>query len=129
MKITVDTVVITALISAFSSSGVMSLVIYFLQRRDRKKEKESAQSRMIIALGHDKLVYLSNRYVKRGAITLKEKRNLDYLSEPYFEGGGNGDAKIGCDACEKLPVVSEEVAERMDMKIKRREYGIDEDDE
>ena len=129
MKISIDTVVITALISAFSSSGVMSLVIYFLQSRDRKKEKESAQSRMIIALGHDKLVYLTNKYVKRGAITLKEKRNLDYLSGPYFEGGGNGDARIGCDACGKLPVVSEDVAEGMDMEIKRREYGIDEDEE
>ena len=123
----IDTAILIALISAFSSSGVMSLVIFLLQRRDRKKEKESAQSKMIIALGHDKLVYLTNKYVRRGAITLKEKRNLEYLSDPYFEGGGNGDAKIGCEACEKLPVVSEDCAEDMDTEIKRREYGLEDD--
>lgn len=120
----IDTAILIALISAFSSSGVMSLVIFLLQRRDRKKEKESAQSRMIIALGHDKIVYLTDKYVRRGAITLKEKRNLECLSAPYFEGGGNGDAKIGCEACEKLQVVSEDCAEEMDTEIKRREYDL-----
>ena len=125
MKIQIDVVVITALISAFSSSGVMSLVIYFLQRRDKKKEKESAQSRMIIALGHDKIVYLTDKYVRRGGITFKEKRNLECLVSPYFEGGGNGDAKIGYTACEKLQVVSEDDAEAMDAEIKRREYGLE----
>ena len=124
----VDTAILIALISAFSSSGVMSLVIYLLQRRDRKKEKQSAQSRMIIALGHDKIVYLTDKYVRRGAITLKERRNLDYLTVPYFEGGGNGDAKIGYTACEGLPVVSEECAEDMDAEIKRKEYGFDENE-
>lgn len=123
----VDTAILIALISAFSSSGVMSLVIYVLQRRDRKKEKESAQTRMIIALGHDKIVYLTDKYVKRGGITLKEKRNLEYLAKPYFDGGGNGDAHIGYDACERLQVISEDVAEEMDIEIKRREYGFEEE--
>lgn len=123
----VDTAILIALISAFSSSGVMSLVIFLLQRRDRKKEKESAQSKMIIALGHDKLVYLTDKYVRRGAITLKERRNLEYLSGPYFEGGGNGDAQIGCEACSKLPVVSDDEAETMDAAIKRKEYGLEDE--
>lgn len=125
----IDSAIVIALISAFSSSGVMSLLIYFLQRRDRKKEKESAQSRMIIALGHDKIVYLTDKYVRRGAITLKEKRNLECLVRPYFEGGGNGDAKIGYTACENLQVVSEDDAEALDAAIKRKEYGLDDEDE
>lgn len=123
----IDTAILIALISAFSSSGVMSLVIFLLQRRDRKKEKESAQSRMIIALGHDKIIYLTDKYVRRGAITLKEKKNLKYLGDPYFDGGGNGDAKIGYDACRELPVVSDDAAEEMDMIIKRKEYGFDDE--
>ena len=123
----IDTAILIALISAFSSSGVMSLVIFLLQRRDRKKEKESAQSRMIIALGHDKIVYLTDKYVRRGAITLKERRNLECLTGPYFEGGGNGDAKIGYEDCERLDVVSDEIAEVMDMEIKRKEYGFDDE--
>lgn len=123
----IDTAILIALISAFSSSGVMSLVIFLLQRRDRKKEKESAQSRMIIALGHDRIVYLTDKYVRRGAITLKEKRNLEYLTKPYFDGGGNGDAHIGYDACKQLEVISEDTAEEMDMEIKRKEYGFEDE--
>lgn len=121
-------VLLTALFSSIFGSGFMSFVIFMIQRRDKKKESRSAETEMIIGLGHDKIVYLTDRYVKRGAITLKEKRNLEFLAQPYFKAGGNGDGKIGYDACQKLDVVSEDVAEEMDLMIKRKEYGIDDDE-
>lgn len=118
--------IITVLITALTSSGFMSLIIYLLQRRDRQKEKEaadtSAQTRMLIGLGHDRVIYLTDKFVRRGAITLKEKRNLEYLYAPYRDMGGNGDCKIGYDACQTLPVVSEETAEGMDIELRRKEY-------
>lgn len=121
--------VLTAVITALTSSGVMSLIIYLIQRRDKKREKEeannSAQSRMLLGLGHDRIIYLTDRFVRRGAITLKEKRNLKFLCDPYFDLGGNGDCQIGYDACLKLPVVSDEESEELDAKIKRKEYGIE----
>jgi len=121
-------VVFTALLSAVTSSGVMSLVVYLVQRHDRKKEKEdaknSAQSKMLLGLGHDKIIYLTDKFVRRGGITLKEKRNLKFLCEPYFALGGNGDAKIGNEACDRLPVISDEEADEMDAAIHRREYGL-----
>lgn len=121
--------IITVLITALTSSGFMSLIIYLLQRRDRRKEKEaadtSAQTRMLIGLGHDRVIYLTDRYVRRGSITLKEKRNLEYLYAPYRDMGGNGDCKIGYDACQSLPVVSEEVAEGMDIELRRKEYDYE----
>lgn len=121
--------VLTAVISALSSSGVMSLILYFVQRRDRRKEKEelnkSAQTRILLGLGHDKIIELTDKFVRRGAITLKEKRNLEFLANPYFEAGGNGDAKIGYDACQKLPVISDEDAEVSDILIKKKEYGFE----
>lgn len=120
---------IAVLVTALTSSGFMSLIIYLLQRRDRRKEKEaadtSAQTRMLIGLGHDRLIYLTDKYVRRGAITLKEKRNLKFLYDPYSDMGGNGDCKIGYDACQDLPVVSEEVAEGMDIELRRKEYGYE----
>jgi len=122
----IDVVIVTALISAFSSSGVMSLVIYLLQRRDRRREKEeakeSAQSKMLVALGHDKIIYLSGKYVRRGCITVKEKGNLEMLAQPYFEAGGNGDGKIGYEACQKLKIVSEDEAEKIDIETRRKEF-------
>lgn len=121
--------VLTAVISALSSSGVMSLILYFVQRRDRRKEQEelnkSAQTRILLGLGHDKIIDLTDKFVRRGAITLKEKRNLEFLANPYFEAGGNGDAKIGYDACQKLPVISDEDAEVQDIFIKKKEYGFE----
>jgi hypothetical protein len=122
-------IILTAVISALSSSGVMSVILYLIQRRDREKEKEelnkSVQTRMLLSLGHDKIVYLTDKFVRRGAITLKEKRNLEFLAKPYFEAGGNGDGKIGYEACQKLMVVPEESADFMDIEIKRKEYGFE----
>ena len=122
-------IIFTALLTAFTSSGVMSLVIYLIQRHDRAKEeeklKDSATSRMILGLGHDKIMYLTEKYVRRGAITLKEKRNLKCLYKPYSEIGGNGDCTIGYEACEKLDVVSDEEASEMDASLKRRAYRIE----
>ena len=121
--------IITAVVSALTSSGFVSLVLYFLQRRDKKKEKEesmeSATSKMLLGLGHDRILSITDRLVKRGSITLKEKRNLEYLWKPYNDLGGNGDCKIGYDACQKLPVVSEEAAEELDVQMKLKEYGYE----
>ena len=121
--------IITAVVSALTSSGFVSLVLYFLQRRDKKKEKEesmeSATSKMLLGLGHDRILSITDRLVKRGSITLKEKRNLEYLWKPYNDLGGNGDCKIGYDACQKLPVVSEEAAEELDIQMKLKEYGYE----
>lgn len=122
-------IIFTAVVSALTSSGFMSLLVFLIQRHDKKRERaeanKSAQSRMLLGLGHDKIVYLTDRYVRRGAITLKEKRNLQFLCDPYFDMGGNGDCRIGYDACNKLPVVSDETAEQMDMEIKRKEYQLE----
>lgn len=124
-----DTAIIVAIIAAVSSSGVMSVVLYLMQRRDKMKEKEeadnSAMSRMILGLGHDKILYLTEKYVRRGAISLKEKRNLEMLVQPYFDLGGNGDCKIGYEECNKLHVVSDDDARDMDIEMKRKEYGYE----
>ena len=126
MSAETQVIIITAVISALTSSGFMSLIIYLLQRRDKKKDLEdansSAQTRMLIGLGHDRVISLTDRYVRRGSITLKEKRNLEFLYAPYRDMGGNGDCKIGYDACQELPVVSEEAAEQADIEFRRKEY-------
>ena len=120
--------IITAVITALTSSGFVSLILYFLQRRDRRKEKEdsieSAQAKMLLGLGHDRILSITDRLVKRGAITLKEKRNLEYLWKPYSSLHGNGDCEIGYKACQQLPVVSEEKAEELDNTIRMKEYGF-----
>lgn len=117
--------VIVAVISAITSSSFISLVLYFLQRRDRKRDEEnsyeSAQSRMLLGLGHDRIIALTDHYVRRGGITLKEKRNLEYLYRPYVDLKGNGDCEIGYNACQELSVISDDKAEELDRALTEKE--------
>ena len=70
----------------------------------------------IMGLAHDKLVYLTDKYQERGAITLKEKATLEAIYSPYHEGlGGNGDGKTGYEYAMKLPIVTDIQAREMDI--------------
>lgn len=86
--------------------------------KDRRKY-EQAMGESLMALTHDKLVYLGKTYQKRGAITLAEKNNLTMLYKPYHDGlGGNSDGEGYFNYCMNLPVITEEEANDMDKKIK-----------
>ena len=82
----------------------------------------------IMGLAHDKLVYLTNKYQARGAITLKEKATLEAIYVPYHEGlGGNGDGEQGYLYAMQLPVISDEEALKRDIAIKQKKWGIIDD--
>lgn len=121
--------IVVAVITGVFSSGGTGLIMFLIQRHDKQKEKEeandSAISRAILGLEHDKLLYLTSKFMVRGVITAKEKTNLKYLYEPYKELGGNGDCETGYEECMKLKVVTDEEASHLDRGIKRREYGIE----
>ncbi|MFR8684406.1 MAG: hypothetical protein ACLVFN_13240 [Enterocloster sp.] len=118
------------LVAIIGSNALFTFVQFLITRHDNAKnalsQHEKAQNDMLIGLGHDKLLYLTDKFVQRGGITLKERRNLDYLYKPYHAAGGNGDCQIGYEACEKLPTLSDEEAAALERKMKRREYGIEE---
>lgn len=117
-------------VAVIGSNAIFAFIQFLITRHDNKKtalsKHEQVQNDMIIGLGHDKLLYLTDKFVQRGGVTLKERRNLDYIYKPYRAAGGNGDCQIGYEACEKLPTLSDEEAKVLDRKIKRREYGIEE---
>ena len=118
------------LVAIIGSNALFTFVQFLITRHDNAKnalsQHEKAQNDMLIGLGHDKLLYLTDKFVQRGGITLKERRNLDYLYKPYHAAGGNGDCQIGYEACEKLPTLIDEEAATLERKMKRREYGIEE---
>lgn len=106
---------IIALITALSSSGACSVILYLLQRRDKKKEKPhldmtamkdslDKQSRVLLGIGHDRICYLGGTYIARGWITQDEYENLhDYIYLPYKEIGGDGSADRVMREVDKLP--------------------------
>lgn len=78
---------LTIIASVFASSGFWA---WMQVRRERK----DAKTQMILGLGHDRIIYLCEKYIARGWITSDEYENLQtYLFDPYTKMGGNGTAK------------------------------------
>lgn len=71
----------------------------------------------LIGLSHDKIISLSDKYMERGAITLKEKGTIRSIYEPYQKLGGNGDCHVAYGYINNLPVVSEEKARELDKEL------------
>lgn len=90
--------VVTVVTSVLASSGFWA----FLQRHF---DKNDATKRLLIGIGHDRIMYLGLQYIERGNITADEYENLhDYLYLPYKENGGNGSAARIMNEVERLPI-------------------------
>lgn len=81
---TVIIAIISATAAVFASSGFWA---YITHRRD----KNTAEKKILLGLAHDKLISQSTRYIHRGFISHEEYGELlKNLYEPYKEMGGNG---------------------------------------
>lgn len=91
-------VVVTLICAIFASTGFWALIQKLLDRRDWK-------SKMILGLGHDRIVNLGMQYIKRGYITKDEYEDLHkYLYVPYIKMHGNGSAERIMKEVDKLPI-------------------------
>lgn len=78
--------ILTILCSVIASSGFWAFIT-------KVGEKKDVRTQMLIGLGHDRIVSLGMKYIRRGEITQSEYENLNkYLYEPYKKLGGNGSA-------------------------------------
>lgn len=90
--------VLTIFAAVLASSGFWA----WLQKRSERKD---VRTRMLVGLGHDRIMYLGMKYIERGYITHDEYENLyEYLYKPYAEIGGNGSAKRIMGEVDKLPI-------------------------
>lgn len=93
--------------SVFASTGFWAFLTAIMQKRDKK---QSAESKMLKGLAHDRICFLGEEYIKRGYISKDEYENLhDYLYLPYEELGGNGTARRIIEEVKKLPLREEEI--------------------
>ncbi len=89
---------ITILLAFVGSAGFWG----FLEAR---RKKNDANTRLLVGIAHDRIVYLGMKYIERGYITRDEYENLnDYLYEPYAAAGGNGSAKRVMEEVRKIPL-------------------------
>lgn len=94
--------IITVVCAIFASTGFWALVTKIL-------EKKSASAKMLLGLGHDRIINETNRYIERGYISSEEYENLHkYLYTPYKNLGGNGSAERNMELVKKLPTHIEE---------------------
>lgn len=92
------TTLITVVCSIIASSGFWA----FMLGRANKKD---AKSKMLLGLGHDRLLYLCMNYIDRGVITNEELENIhEYLYTPYLDLGGNGTVSRLMKRVDGLPV-------------------------
>lgn len=90
--------VLTVFAAVLASSGFWA----WLQKRSERKD---VRTRMLVGLGHDRIMCLGMKYIERGYITRDEYENLyEYLYKPYSEIGGNGSAKRIMGEVDKLPI-------------------------
>ncbi len=91
-------IVASIVVAAFGSTGLWQLV-------QRKLDKKDVRTRMLLGLGHDRIMDLGMRYIEQGYITRSEYENLHkYLYKPYKEMGGNGTAERLMTEVKKLPI-------------------------
>ncbi len=98
--------VITVLCSVLASSGFWA---WLMNRRDKKDKN----AKMILGLGHDRIIFLALKYIDRGWISSDEYEDLNkYLYRPYVEMGGNGTAERLMNEVKKLPIRTESYTDR-----------------
>ena len=99
--------IITIVTATLASSGLWSLILYIVQKRDEKKD---SLTRLILGLAYREITELCFTYIQRGYITKDEYEDLiKYLFSPYKELGGDGTAEKLIDEVKKLPINKEGV--------------------
>lgn len=90
--------IVTIIGNILASSGLWAILSKML-------EKKSVESKMLLGLAHDRIIFIGMKYIERGWITKDEYENLhDYLYVPYKKMGGNGSAERVMLEVNKLPL-------------------------
>lgn len=75
--------VITIVSSVLASSGIWTIIMKRMERKDAKTE-------LLTGIAHGRIIFLGTSYINRGYITQDEYEDLHfYLYEPYKKVIGN----------------------------------------
>ena len=95
---------IIPLLSGAFGAGIFSFVQFLINRRDKKKEKESAERKALRYLMLYIIQDTARELISDGKASMDEKRQLHQWHEVYHTGlGGNGDADKLMEAVDRLP--------------------------
>lgn len=95
-------ILITIVCAILGSTGLWAFI-------SSRVDKKSAKTKMLLGLGHDRIMSLGMKYIERGKITQGQYENLHkYLYEPYKKMGGNGTAERLMREVDKLEIVPDD---------------------
>lgn len=80
----------TIVLAIFASTGFWSFISQLINNHKRKK---TPQEQMIMAIGRDRLLFLSKSYMKAGFIPDDEYDNFKLMGEAYIALDGNTNVK------------------------------------
>ena len=93
-------IMVTVIVAVLGSNGLWAIVQSKIYSKD-------ARSKMLLGLGHDRIIYLCDESIPRGWLTHDESENLyEYLYKPYKDMGGNGTTERLMNEVNKLPIRS-----------------------
>ena len=94
--------IVAIIVATLASSGLWSLVLYLIQRKDTHKDN---LTKLMLGLAYREITVSCMEYIKRGSISKGEYEDLlKYLFTPYKELGGNGTAERLIGEIDKLPI-------------------------
>ena len=94
-------IIITIICSVTASSGFWTFV-------SKRRDNNNTAVKMLLGLGHIKIIETCEKYIVRGYIRQDEYDSLyNYLYLPYKELGGNGTAERMINEVKKLPIRKE----------------------
>ena len=102
--------IIIALLSAGLGSGMMAILLAWLNRRWARQDKQDDRMDAVVdALKEimiDRVRYLGKRYISEKGISLEDKESIEGMFKAYKALGGNGHLDTVMDEVERLPVRS-----------------------
>ena len=85
--------IVVAIIAGLMGGGFTSLVQFLIQRHDKQKELDPDRFEELIRLAisetQDRLVFLGERYIDQGYISLRDWSMYDEMFTHYSTLGGN----------------------------------------
>ena len=77
---------------------------------ERKRKRGDLSRQLLMGMAHDRMIFLSMKYIERGFVTQDEHENLcKHLYEPYIAMGGNGSAIRLMKEVDKLRILNQPI--------------------
>lgn len=89
------------------SSAFIGFIQFLIQRRDNRKDVVDANTELLLGLTRDKLIFLTDKYIERGSITLDELSVVEQIYKAYICNSKSSDdirVKAGVEKCRGLKI-------------------------